>query len=329
VTGTASALVFLRRLTDEFAGAGTPRLPRSYSGGRLGTTAWIYDCALAILAFLASGDPTDAERAHAIGAALLPLQEGDGRFGTAYAADTLEKLGPATATGNQAWAGLALVALGHRAAAERAAEWIAETQASALGFRGGVGDQGRQLGWKSTEHNADAVALFASLGWSEQAESAASFLASMFDGEHFVTGTLDDGVTRNPRPLPLDAQLWPDLATGLYPAAVQWARGALSADGGVSYSDADRSAVWLEGTAQLAVALQVRGLDASEPLERVWLAQRSGQNADGYGVLAARRDGLRTGVGDTLSATLHTGTTAWAVLAGLGVNPLGQPGLPG
>ncbi|MCU1515174.1 MAG: hypothetical protein JWO10_2264, partial [Microbacteriaceae bacterium] len=30
---TASALVFLERMTDEFTAPGTPRLPRSYTGG--------------------------------------------------------------------------------------------------------------------------------------------------------------------------------------------------------------------------------------------------------------------------------------------------------
>ncbi|MCU1512998.1 MAG: hypothetical protein JWO10_88, partial [Microbacteriaceae bacterium] len=297
---------------------------RSYTGGRMrgNTTSWAYDCALTVLAFLASGTPAHQERAEAIGAVLLALQEPDGRFRTAYVADSHEVAAEATATGNQAWVGVALLALGERTAAERAATWIAETQSTDLGFTGGVAANGTAMRWKSTEHNADAVALFGSLGWSEQADSARRLLAAMFDGERSATGTLEDGVTPNLRPAPLDAQVWPYLATGESGAAVEWAASALSVDGGVSFSDADRSAVWLEGTAQLAVARQEMGLDADMLLQRIWLAQRAGVNTDGFGVIAASRDGLRTGFGDSLFASLHTGTTAWAVFAGLGVNPL-------
>ncbi len=367
------AIVFLERATDEYSGGEgesadrhgdafadrSPRLPRSYHSGVIGreTTAWIYDCALVVLAFLAHGTSASLRRAVAVGDGLLALQEDDGRLRDSYSAQNGAVVSPASATGNQAWAGLAWLRLAaemgtdaasadrsaayrpaaYRAAAAGVAGWIVRTQATDLGFRGGRDALGATLPWKSTEHNADALALFRALGhdWREHADSAERFLQTMFVGDasgsggHCLTGTLADGVTPNPRPLPLDAQVWPFLATGdiRLAGAVDWAAAHLLARDagmlGVSYSDADRSRVWLEGTAHLALATSVRGGDALPLLGSVRLAQLSGHGTDGHGVIAASGDGLKTGFGDRLFASLHTGTTAWAVLAALGSNPLG------
>ncbi len=302
------AIARLAGLIDAAGGA-----PPSYPA--VATTTWTYDAALDILAMLGAGD---LERALIVGAVLLDLQEPDGRFRNAYRSGRPVDAG--TATGNQAWAGIALARLGavsgasrYRFAAESAGEWIAETQLSRLGYTGGIDAAGSAFGWKATEHNADAFALFRSLGWRQLADSAEAFVASMFTGGHFVTGTTGDGVTANPRPVPLDAQAWPALAVGRrYASALAWARAELSVDGGVSFSDADTSAVWFEGTAQLALAA------GDEPLlERVWAAQLP----DG-GIPVASRAGLATGFGETLGDAEHTAATAWAILAATKTNPL-------
>ncbi|MCU1413553.1 MAG: hypothetical protein JWN80_893 [Microbacteriaceae bacterium] len=281
------------------------------------TTTFSYDAALDILAMLAVGD---VERALRVGAVLLDLQEPDGRFRNAYRSG--RALDAGTATGNQAWVGIALMRLGeasgasrYRFAAESAGEWIAESQLSRLGYAGGIDAAGNSFGWKATEHNADAFGLFVGLGWNQLADSAEAFVASMFTGDHFVTGTTDDGATPNPRPIPLDAQTWPALAVGRrYSRALEWAQTELRVDGGVSYSDADTSAVWLEGTAQLALAC-----DDAALLDRVWASQLP----DG-GVPAASRAGLATGFGETLPDVEHTAATAWAILAATGTNPLAR-----
>jgi hypothetical protein len=301
----------IARLAGLIDAAGGP--PPSFP--TVATTTWTYDAALDILAMLAAGD---TDRALRVGTALLDLQEPDGRFRNAYRSG--RPLDAGTATGNQAWAGIALLRLGeasgasrYRFAAESAAEWIAETQLGRLGYTGGVSATGATFGWKSTEHNTDAFALFGGLGWRQLADSAEAFVASMFTGGHFITGTTEDGVSPNPRPVPLDAQTWPVLALGRqYAGALSWARTELDIDGGVSYSDADTSAVWLEGTAGLALAC-----DDAALLDRVWASQLP----DG-GIPAASRDGLATGFGETLSNAEHTAATAWSILAGMKNNPL-------
>ncbi|MES2171829.1 MAG: hypothetical protein V4479_14100, partial [Actinomycetota bacterium] len=229
------AIARLAGLIDA-AGGPSPSYPT------MATTTWTYDAALDILAMIAA---EDVERALTVGSVLLDLQEPDGRFRNAYRSGRAVDSG--TATGNQAWAAIALLRLGtvsgtsrYRFAAESAGEWIAETQLSRLGFTGGVDQTGRAFGWKATEHNADAVALFRALGWRQFADSAEAFVASMFTGGHFVTGTTGDGVTANPRPVPLDAQAWPALALGSrYRSAIDWACRELSVDGGVSGGTVD------------------------------------------------------------------------------------------
>jgi hypothetical protein len=44
-------------------------------------------------------------------------------------------------------------------------------------------------------------------------------------------------------------------------------------------------------------------------------------NADGKGIVSASSDGLDTGFGDLYYASLHTGATAWYLLAATGTNP--------
>lgn len=51
-------------------------------------------------------------------------------------------------------------------------------------------------------------------------------------------------------------------------------------------------------------------------------AQAHGLHADGLGIMAASRDALSDGQGGDLYASLHTGTTAWYILAAEGIDPL-------
>ena len=95
---------------------------------------------------------------------------------------------------------------------------------------------------------------------------------------------------------------------------------------GVSPCLADRSGVWFEGTAHLADALEFRGDPGDDALAARYLAdiyhaQAHGPNGDRLGIIAASRDGLSDCAGGSYYASLHTGTTAWYILAVKRVDP--------
>ncbi|MGY0488906.1 hypothetical protein [Streptomyces sp. WG-D5] len=325
------------------------------------TTAFTYDVALVVIAYCARGTDADLKRATALARTLLTLQEedaeADGRLRQSYVSGRVPdgKKAPEVAagdtfTGTLAWAGLALLhahrATGtdaFRSGAVAAAEWIQRHAYGAKGvpgYTGGFNSSGDKVRWKSSEHNADVVGFFRALdeagedGWSGRADTAAEFLDAMWDGDRgaFWTGTGTDGRTVNRTPVPEDPQTWSYLATrdAQHAASVDWAREHLAAkDGGftgVSVSDADTSKVWFEGTAHLVCALRARGAHddaghADRFLDSLRSAQTDAPNADGHGIVAASSDGLDTGDGDKIYASLHTGTTAWFALASQEANP--------
>ncbi|MER5737237.1 MULTISPECIES: hypothetical protein [unclassified Streptomyces] len=283
---------------------------------------------------------------------------GDGRIRQSYvsgkvtAADGLPAVAAADSfTGAQAWTGLALLHVhratdgaAHRTGALRLGEWIRDHTASTTGtpgYTGGVPASGSPLTWKSTEHNIDVAAFLRGLAdatgdreWADRSAVATGFLDALWDADSaaFWTGTGTDGATVNRSPVPEDPQSWSFLATGdtRHAGSLDWALTHLAAeDGGfdgVSVSDADTSKVWFEGTAHMAAALRRRDGDgdgerAGRLLSTLRAAQAHAPHADGYGIVAASSDGLRTGDGDTLYASLHTGTTAWFALAAQGADP--------
>lgn len=328
------------------------------------TPSFVYDDALVVIAYTARGLPDDIRRARAIGDTLLFVQAndpiGDGRTRASYEPHGIrqgrvEITGPGTFTGNQAWVGMALARLAHATGdaryldgALRVGQWIQDNTADLTraphGYTGGQTDDGTVLAWKSTEHNSDVAGFFTQLAqltgdavWSERAAVAAAFVAAMQSADgHVDTGTLLDGSTINTRPIPLDAQTWSSLATGdaRYGAALDWTLEHLIAtDGphqGPSISDTDVSKVWFEGSGHLALALRLRdgAGDAGRAealLGSIRLAQRDAPNGDGKGIVATSNDGLNSGFGDLYYASLHTGTTAWYLLAAAGDDPFRLP----
>lgn len=325
------------------------------------TSSVTYDDALVIDAYLAEGLPAGRARAEVIGHGLLYVQAHDpahdGRLRAAYAPSPL--LGPgdvyatdaATPTGNMAWAGQALVQLyaatgsaAYLDGAEAIGNWVQahcyDTRGPG-GYTGGETADGQKIEWKSTEHNIDLYVLFTLLAretgarvWSARAAWARRFIAAMWDGrqDHFYVGTTADGVTPNTAQLPEDVNTWSFLALRdpAYAASVTWVLRNLgvSAGGfsGVSYCAADRSGVWFEGTAHLADALEFRGepgdgVLAARYLTDIYDAQARGPNGDGLGIIAASKDGLSDCAGGSYYASLHTGTTAWYILAAKKVDP--------
>ncbi|MBG0566992.1 hypothetical protein [Actinoplanes aureus] len=284
---------------------------------------------------------------------------GDGRTRASYQPDsftvlngTLDIGSPAAYTGNQAWVGMAFAHLYARTrqrrfldAALREADWIQDKTWDGVraphGYTGGRNAQDEPNTFKATEHNIDVGAFFTMLAqltgrqvWRARARAAYAFVAAMHDrtGGHVWTGTDPDGVTTNRNPIPEDVQTWAYLATldHRYDAAVSWVVDNLAAHdagvAGVSYSNTDTSKVWLEGSAHTALALAARDGKGDHLLGRKLLwnigrAQATTPNGDGRGIPAASSDGLDTGFGDLYYASLHTGATAWFLLAALGSNP--------
>jgi len=358
-----------------------PVFLRSYDGAdgagpidepALATAAFTYDNALAVIALVACDRIGDARR---IGEALAlaathDRARGDGRLRNAYRGGPQVDPPPpngwwepgrgqwledayqvGTATGNVAWAGLALVTLaersgepGFRDAAARLGRWViahvADTR-GAGGYTGGLHGDGaavQRLTWKATEHNIDLAALFGRLDrarvpgpWAEAARSARTLVDSLWETSsgHFLTGTGPDGITANRATSGLDAQLWPLLLPDAPPAwtrALDYAERAHGVAGGFAFND-DRSGMWTEGTAQAALAYRAAG--QTEKAEQLFAAL-AGQISPGGYLWATPQQRISTGLAigpDSTTADFyylhrpHLGATAWAVIAAKGWNP--------
>jgi hypothetical protein len=361
VDATAGDAPLLLRSYDGAQGSGEPDTPA------LRTAAFTYDNALAVIALLACERRTEALR---IGTALEQAATHDTRLRNAYRAGAVAgKVLPngwwdaaqnrwvedayqsGTATGNVAWAALALLALhdatgdAHwRDAAAKLATWIVENTRDASasgGFSGGVDGfdvAPVKLGWKSTEHAIDLVALFTRLAdtkaagdWREQAASARRFLDRQWDegSGHFLIGTSADGSTPNRSASALDVQWWSQL---LPDAPADWRRAIAYAErhhavgAGFDFND-DRDGEWLEGTAQAALTYRIAGNAGAAAR---CLAEVALQFSRGGYVFATREAKITTGLAIGSASTSadfyyyrrpHLGATAWAALAALDRNP--------
>jgi hypothetical protein len=120
------AFAFLNQMMDSYAQGTTVRMCQSYSdqiaGGTFSSTAFVYDNAVLLLAYLGRGQ--DVQRAIVLGNALLDAQNndpaGDGRFHQAYFAgvdnggvyvSTGLSYFEGSAVGDVAWSGIALAQL--------------------------------------------------------------------------------------------------------------------------------------------------------------------------------------------------------------------------
>jgi hypothetical protein len=338
--------------------------------------AFTYDNALAAIALVACGDIAHARQ---IGDALLLAATTDradphGRLRNAYRAGAPggvpfphgwwdaqgnhwaeDPMQVGTATGNVAWAGLALLHLAeatgearYRDGAARLAQWAVTHTWDRLwgGFTGGIHGDGlgtQRLGWKSTEHNVDLAALFDWLGrteprWHEPAKAARAFVAAQFlPGQgRFLTGTLPDGRSPNRATSGLDSQVWPLLlneAPGAWRRALAYVKKAHGVAGGFDFND-DRDGIWWEGTAQVALTLAAVDDCAGS---RALVRDLGGQFSPGGLIWASSVPRLTTGLAlapDSRDADFvyyrrpHLGATAWAVLAARGWNPFTGARLP-
>lgn len=191
------ALTFTKLMMDAYATGFTIRLTQSYSDQALGATAFTYDNAVLIHAYLASDDADYLQRAEVLGQGLLYAQRtnfpvADGRFAQAYFVNAANPDGsgayitPAafpfyfytSAVGDQAWAGMALTQLFKRTGdhqylmgAVKVANWIVTNAYSDTGLGGysfgtNINPQNQSVpstNGKSTEHNIDTYAFFTML----------------------------------------------------------------------------------------------------------------------------------------------------------------------
>jgi hypothetical protein len=252
-------------------------------------------------------------------------------------------------SGNMAWAMLALLTLHavsgdqrYRDGALRLARWVEgmlDTR-GAGGFIGGYfGHEPapQRLGWKSSEHNADLAAAFARLAratgdahWRQRARSAADFVSAMWnaDGGCFAVGTAADGVTVNPM-LALDAQVWPLMALSMgvqrRASVLLTVERRLRFEAGYTYSEAG-GGLWIEGTAQVAVLLELLHRQAGA---RALRAAIDGERTADGGYYASGAQSTPTGFMLATDPTKprvyfhleHLGASAWAALADQGYNP--------
>lgn len=345
--------VFLR----SYDGAEARSEPREPS---LKTAAFVYDEALAVIALLACDARPEAARigealrlATTTDARLRNVYRAgivdgkvlrNGWWDAAQNRWVEDGYQAGTATGNVAWVALALLAL-HDAtheskwldAARGLARWIvanASDVRGAGGFRGGVDgfdESPTVLEWKSTEHALDLVALFTRLDaldrgahWDTQAGVARRFLEAQWDapGGYFRIGTLPDGATANRVSSALDVQLWSQLLPGAgddWRRALAYAGRAHGVECGFDFN-ADRDGIWIEGTAQAALAFRVRGDQAAANRH---LACVAAQFAPGGYAYATREPRITTGLGSDAYYFRwpHLGATAWIALAATGRNP--------
>ncbi len=191
------ALAFQDLMMDAYATGSTVRLAQSYSDAALGATAFTYDNAVAIHAYLASGTADNLARAEVLGMGLLYAQANnfpvaDGRFAQGYYVNVAAPDGSGTyitpaaapyyfytsAVGDQAWAGMALAQLYLRtrnsrylAGAILVANWIVTNTYNTEGpggflFGATINPENMSVpstNGKSTEHNIDTFAFFTML----------------------------------------------------------------------------------------------------------------------------------------------------------------------
>ncbi|WP_341959356.1 hypothetical protein [Pseudomonas sp. RC10] len=337
--------------------------------------AFTYDNALASIALFGCGKPQSAER---IADALTYAVDNDpdyhdGRLRNAYAAGSVKTSGPVllpgywsqernawnqdayqvgSATGNQAWAVLALLEAFRQTqtqrylqAAEKILLWTQrntyDSQAPA-GFTGGFygypPNPVRQ-GWKSTEHNVDLAAAWdalnrikASADSASQARIARDFVDRQWLAQEgrFLIGTLPDGRTAEHQRSGLDAQIWPLIAFRKPPA--DWSRVFGFVDQAHRFGEGygfsrDPDGLWTEGTAQAAAVAHLTG--ATDKARALWPVLIAQQSADGW-LFATPQAQISTGLAigpDSTSNDFfyyhlpHLGATAWAAIAASGVNP--------
>lgn len=260
LASVTNAYSFLDQMMDAYATGATTRLTQSYADQiGLQSSAFTYDNALILCAYLLRRGSGDIARAQVIGNGLLYAQQtdpaGDGRFRQAYFVNHADSNGvfvnpgfsffQGSAVGDVAWAGIALAQLFERTrvkkyldGAVKAATFIETTTRDNTNVPPGGYFFGNGQSNKSTEHNIDVYALFTMLArltgntsWLDGAQHARTFVEAMYNSSagFFWTGTSDPTHIFFDN-IPEDVQTWSYLAflDAGFAASLEWVKTSLA-----------------------------------------------------------------------------------------------------
>jgi hypothetical protein len=294
---------------------------------------YTYDQAVATIAFAARNDQVSAQR---VLDALASMQNDDGSWNSAYACKTKASLSNARYVGGIAWVVVAIAhyerqfddPITYRVTAERALNWIMLFMQSDGGINGGLNADGVPFPWASTEHNEDAHGALRYFGYGDYSDVRGFLDNVVYDvaQDRWFQG-------RNDTYDPLDVNPLGVLAlgaTGAHPYYKSldfslarfrntqvWGKGKsrVTVDG--FDFEADKNDVWLEGTAQMSIALRVAGrATLADYFANQLIAIQQTSGGVPYSVKGSFSAGFQ------MSKAEAVASTGWLVIALEGVNPL-------
>ena len=297
---------------------------------------YTYDQAVATVAFLAKGDVTNARR---VLDALAALQNDDGSWNHAYACTTGATLAAQRYVGAVAWVVLAIAnyesatgdTVTYNVMGQRALNWVVLWQQADGGINGGMDANGVPIPWASTEHNEDsygALGHFAYASWQSGVKSFLDNTTWNAGGQRWNQGRNDTLDPLDVNPLGVgalgasgvrDYRASLDYCMAHHRSTQIWRqRGKKITVDGFDFNS-DHNDIWLEGTAQMAVAFRVAGrvTDSDYFLNQIVLVQQKDGGVP-YSVKG-------TFNGDfTMSTNSAVSSTGWLVIAIAHANPM-QP----
>jgi hypothetical protein len=243
MASVTDAYAFLDQMIDAYATGTTTRLTQSYADQiGLQSSAFTYDNALILCAYLVRGNSSDIARAQVLGNGLLYAQRTDpAADGSGALVNPGFSFFQGSAVGDVAWAGIALAQLFQRTrvqkyldGAVKAATFIETTTRDNTNVPPGGYFFGNGQSNKSTEHNIDVYALFTMLArltgnasWLDGARHARSFVEAMYNSSagFFWTGTSDPTHIFFDN-IPEDVQTWSYLAflDPDFAASLEWVK---------------------------------------------------------------------------------------------------------
>ncbi len=304
----------------------TRGLIASYTGG---TQAYTYDQSVAVIAFSVAGDTV---RAKTILLAMQKLQNSSGSFYGSYSLSTLKAGDASQWVGANAWVALAVASYGKitgdhsfDAMAKKALAWCLKYQQSDGGLNGGIGSNGKAVTWASTEHNLDAYAACRYFGL-PAATKIKSFLDNVvWDAQllRFYTGRKDPSIFSDVNALGV-------LALGAngtrsYGSALSFNElrmlntqvNTRCIATGFDFDASPANDVWLEGTAQCALAYSV----AAKPVSWNYYTSQIILDQDASGGVQYSMKGT-TDNHFTFSTVNCVSSTGWLVLVVANYNPM-------
>ncbi len=304
----------------------TRGLIASYTGG---TQAYTYDQSVAAISFAVAGD---AARAKTILLTLQKLQNSSGSFYGSYSLSTGKPGDASQWVGANAWVALAVASYGKitgdhsfDAMAKKTMTWCLKYQQSDGGLNGGIDGNGKAVSWASTEHNLDAYAACRYFGLSA-ATRIKSFLDNVvWDAQllRFYTGRKDPSIFSDVNALgvlALGASGTRSYASALSFNEMRMLNTQVNTRciaTGFDFDASPANDVWLEGTAQCALAYSV----AANSVSWNYFTNQIILDQDASGGIQYSMKGT-TDNHFTFSTVNCVSSTAWLILVVANYNPM-------